>query len=136
MAEFKIGDLVFLRSNTSYNINVETGKSALLIPGIHSCEKDEMNTKLICIIPIFKKEILVERYNSDYGLRKQKEIHNMIRVMSTDTRKVYDIDADWADVIKSEDEYNKRREFQILDNAIHAKFLDYLCDEIDEYMGY
>ena len=135
MAEFKIGDLVFLRSNTSYNINVETGKSVLLIPGIHSCEKDEMNTKLICIIPIFKKEILVERYNSDYGFRKQKEIHNMIRVMSTDTRKVYDIDADWADVIKSEDEYNKRREFQILDNAIQDKFLD-LCDEIDEYMGY
>lgn len=135
MAEFKIGDLVFLRSNTSYNINVETGKSALLIPGIHSCEKDEMNTKLICIIPIFKKEILVKRYNSDYGFRKQKEIHNMIRVMSTDTRKVYDIDADWADVIKSEDEYNERREFQILDNAIHDNFLD-LCDEIDEYMGY
>lgn len=135
MAEFKIGDLVFLRSNTSYNINVETGKSALLIPGIHSCEKDEMNTKLICIIPIFKKEILVERYNSDYGFRKQKEIHNMIRVMSTDTRKVYDIDADWADVIKSEEEYNERREFQILDNAIQDNFLD-LCDEIDEYMGY
>ena len=135
MAEFKIGDLVFLRSNTSYNINVETGKSALLIPGIHSCEKDEMNTKLICIIPIFKKEILVERYNSDYGFRKQKEIHNMIRVMSTDTRKVYDIDADWTDVIKSEDKYNERREFQILDNAIQDKFLD-LCDEIDEYMGY
>lgn len=59
----------------------------------------------------------------------------MIRVMSTDTRKVYDIDADWADVIKSEDEYNERREFQILDNAIQDKFLD-LCDEIDEYMGY
>lgn len=135
MAEFKIGDLVFLRSNTSYNINVETGKSALLIPGIHSCDKDEMNTKLICIIPIFKKEILVERYNSDYGFRKQKEIHNMIRVMSTDTRKVYDIDADWSDVIKSEDEYNERREFQILDNAIQDEFLD-LCDEIDEYMGY
>lgn len=135
MAEFKIGDLVFLRSNTSYNINVETGKSALLIPGIHSCEKDEMNTKLICIIPIFKKEILVERYISDYGFRKQKEIHNMIRVMSTDTRKVYDIDADWADAIKSEDEYNERREFQILDNAIHEEFLD-LYDEIDDYMGY
>ena len=135
MAEFKIGDLVFLRSNTSYNINVETGKSALLIPGIHSCDKDEMNTKLICIIPIFKKEILVERYNSDYGFRKQKEIHNMIRVMSTDTRKVYDIDADWADVIKSEDEYNERREFQILDNAIQDEFLD-LCDEIDEYICY
>lgn len=135
MAEFKIGDLVFLRSNTSYNINVETGKSALLIPSIHSCEKDEMNTKLICIIPIFKKEILVERYISDYGFRKQKEIHNMIRVMSTDTRKVYDIDADWADAIKSEDEYNERREFQILDNAIQEEFLD-LCDEIDDYMGY
>ena len=135
MAEFKIGDLVFLRSNTSYNINVETGKSALLIPGIHSCDKDEMNTKLICIIPIFKKEIFVERYNSDYGFRKQKEIHNMIRVMSTDTRKVYDIDADWADVIKSEDEYNERREFQILDNAIQDEFLD-LCDEIDEYICY
>ena len=135
MAEFKIGDLVFLRSNTSYNINVETGKSALLIPGIHSCEKDEMNTKLICIIPIFKKEILVERYISDYGFRTQKEIHNMIRVMSTDTRKVYDIDADWADAIKSEDEYNDRREFQILDNAIQEEFLD-LCDEIDDYMGY
>ena len=127
MAEFKIGDLVFLRSNTSYNINVETGKSALLIPGIHSCEKDEMNTKLICIIPVFKKEILVKRYNSDYGF--------MIRVMSTDTRKVYDIDADWADAIKSEDEYNERREFQILDDAINNEFLD-LCDEIDEYMGY
>ena len=134
MAEFKIGDLVFLRSNTSYNINVETGKPALLIPGIHSCEKDEMNTKLICIIPIFKKEILVERYISDYGLRTQKEIHNMIRVMSTDTRKVYDIDADWADVIKSEDEYNERREFQILDDTINNEFLD-LCDAY-EYTGY
>lgn len=126
MTEFKIGDLVFLRSNTSYNINVETGKSALLIPGIHSCEKDEMNTKLICIIPIFKKEILVERYISDYGFRKQKEIHNMIRVMSTDTRKVYDIDADWADAIKSEDEYNERREFQILDNAIQEEFFRFM----------
>ena len=94
-----------------------------------------MNAKLICIIPIFKKEILVERYISDYGFRKQKEIHNMIRVMSTDTRKVYDIDADWADVIKSEGEYNERREFQILINALQDKFLD-LCDEIDEYMGY
>ena len=131
MAEFKIGDLVFLRSNTSYNINVEIGKSALLIPGSHSCEKDEMNTKLICIIPIYKKEILVERYISDYGFRKQKEIHNMIRVMSTDTRKVYDIDADWADAIKSVQEYNERREFQILDNAIQDEFLD-LCDEIDD----
>ena len=58
MAEFKIGDLVFLRSNAPYNINVETGKSALLIPGMYSCEKDEMNTKLICIIPIFKKKFL------------------------------------------------------------------------------
>lgn len=135
MAEFKIGDLVFLRSNTSYNINVETGKSALLIPGIYSCEKDEMNTKLVCIIPTFKKEILVKRYSDDYGFRKQKEIHNMIRVMSTDTRKVYDIDADWADAIKSEDEYNECREFQILDNAIQEEFLD-LCDEIDDYMGY
>ena len=93
-----------------------------------------MNTKLICIIPIFKKEILVERYISDYGLRTQKEIHNMIRVMSTDTRKVYDIDADWADVIKSEDEYNERREFQILDDAINNEFLD-LCDAY-EYTGY
>lgn len=135
MTEFKIGDLVFLRSNTSYNINVETGKSALLIPGIYSCEKDEMNTKLVCIIPTFKKEIVVKRYSDDYGFRKQKEIHNMIRVMSTDTRKVYDIDADWADAIKSEDEYNERREFQILDNAIQEEFLD-LCDEIDDYMGY
>lgn len=131
MAEFKIGDLVFLRSNAPYNINVETGKFALLIPGMYSCEKDEMNTKLICIIPIFKKEILVERYISDYGFRTQKEIHNMIRVMSTDTRKVYDIDADWADVIKSEDEYNERREFQILDDAINNEFLD-LCDEMDD----
>ena len=94
-----------------------------------------MNTKLICIIPIFKKEILVERYISDYGFRTQKEIHNMIRVMSIDTRKVYDIDADWADAIKSEDEYNERREFQILDDAINNEFLD-LCDEIDEYMDY
>ena len=56
----------------------------------------------------------------------------MICVMSTDTRKVYDIDADWTDVIKSEDEYNERREFQILDNAIQDKFLDLW----DEYMGY
>lgn len=35
----------------------------------------------------------------------------MIRVMSTATKKVYDIDADWADAIKSEGEYNERREF-------------------------
>lgn len=133
MKQFKVGDMVFLRSNTSYNKNVATGKTALLIPGPYSCEKDEQNTTLVCVVAPYEKTILVNRYWSDVGYRPTKEVHKMIRVFSTATKKCYEIDAEFADIIQDKKDYEYRREFEILDAMINEEFLD-MCDYADDYM--
>ena len=54
----------------------------------------------------------------------------MIRVMSTVTKKCYDVDADWCDVIETDEEYNDRREFSLLMDEVNC-MLDY---EFDDYV--
>ena len=130
MIHINIGNLIFLRSNCEYNINVETGKRALLIPGMYSCEKDEMNTMLVCIKGPFKKTVLVNEYGPLGYTQKYKE-KSMIRVMSTTTRKVYDIDAEWCDVIPNKETYDEVRAFNIVDSEIQNEFLD-MCDYADD----
>lgn len=130
MIQFKVGNLVFLRSNCEYNINVETGKRALLIPGMYSCEKDEMNTMFVCIMEPFKKTVLVNKYSS-LGYTQEYEEKTMIRVMSTETNKVYDVDAEWCDVIPDKKTYDEVRAFNIVDSELQNKFLD-MCDYADD----
>lgn len=126
----KVGDKIFLRSNCHYNTNVETGKTAYLIPGRYSCDNDEQETVLVCIIAPFEKKVNTEVYNDSLGYSvKTTKIANMIRVLSTATKKCYDVDADWCDVINDDKHYEARRELMLLMDEIH----NMLDDEFDEF---
>ena len=133
VSNIKVGDKIFLRSNCHYNTNVETGETAYLIPGKYSCDNDEQETVLVCIIAPFEKKVNTEVFDNSLGyFVKKTKIANMIRVMSTVTKKCYDVDADWCDVIETDEEYNNRREFSLLINEIN----DMLDDEFDEFEDY
>lgn len=129
----KVGDKIFLRSNCHYNTNVETGETAYLIPGRYSCDNDEQETVLVCIIAPFEKKVNTEVFDDSLGYSvKKTKIANMIRVMSTATKKCYDVDADWCDVIETDEEYNDRREFSLLMDEVNC-MLDDEFDELEDY---
>ena len=133
VSNIKVGDKIFLRSNCHYNTNVETGETAYLIPGKYSCDNDEQETVLVCIIAPFEKKVNTEVFDDSLGYSvKTTKIANMIRVMSTATKKCYDVDADWCDVIETDEEYNDLRELTLLMDEIH----NMLDDEFDEYQDY
>lgn len=129
----KVGDKIFLRSNCHYNTNAETGETAYLIHGRYSCDNDEQETVLVCIIAPFEKKVNTEVYNDSLGYSvKTTKIANMIRVLSTATKKCYDVDADWCDVINDDKHYEARRELTLLMDEIH----NMLDDEFDEFEDY
>lgn len=129
----KVGDKIFLRSNCHYNINVETGETAYLIPGKYSCSNDEQETVLVCIIAPFEKKVNTEVFDDSLGYSvKTTKIANMIRVMSTATKKCYDVDADWCDVIETDEEYNDLRELSLLMDEVNC-MLDDEFDELEDY---
>ena len=129
----KVGDKIFLRSNCHYNTNVETGETAYLIPGKYSCDNDEQETVLVCIIAPFEKKVNTEVFDDSLGYSvKKTKIANMIRVMSTVTKKCYDVDADWCDVIETDEEYNDLRELTLLMDEID-NMLDDEFDELEDY---
>ena len=131
VSNIKVGDKIFLRSNCRYNTNVETGETAYLIPGKYSCDNDEQETLLVCIIAPFEKKVNTEVFDNSLGyFVKKTKIANMIRVMSTSTKKCYDVDADWCDVIETDEEYNDLRELTLLMDEIH----NMLDDEFDDYV--
>ena len=131
VSNIKVGDKIFLRSNCHYNTNVETGETAYLIPGKYSCDNDEQETVLVCIIAPFEKKVNTEVFDNSLGyFVKKTKIANMIRVMSTATKKCYDVNADWCDVIETDEEYNDRRELTLLMDEIH----NMLDDEFDDYV--
>lgn len=131
MSNIKVGDKIFLRSNCHYNTNVDTGETAYLIPGKYSCDNDEQETVLVCIIAPFEKKVNTEVFDDSLGYSvKKTKIANMIRVLSTATKKCYDVDADWCDVIETDEEYNDLRELMLLMDEIN----DMLDDEFDDYV--
>ena len=133
VSNIKVGDKIFLRSNCRYNTNVETGETAYLIPGRYSCDDGEEETVLVCIIAPFEKKVNTYEYNDKLGYTvKVTKIANMIRVLSTATKKCYDVDADWCDVIETDEEYNDRREFSLLMDEVN-NMLDDEFDELDDY---
>ena len=133
VSNIKVGDKIFLRSNCHYNTNVETGETAYLIPGKYSCDNDEQETVLVCIIAPFEKKVNTEVFDDSLGYSvKVTKIANMIRVMSTVTKKCYDVDADWCDVIETDEEYNDRREFSLLMDEVNC-MLDDEFDELEDY---
>ena len=81
--KIKVGDKIFLRSNCHYNTNIETDETAYLIPGKYSCDNDEQETALVCIIAPFEKKVNTYEYNDKLGYTvKVTKIANMIRVLS------------------------------------------------------
>lgn len=133
VSNIKVGDKIFLRSNCHYNTNVETGETAYLIPGKYSCDNDEQETVLVCIIAPFEKKVNTEVFDDSLGYSvKKTKIANMIRVMSTSTKKCYDVDADWCDVIETDEEYNDLREFSLLMDEVNC-MLDDEFDELEDY---
>ena len=133
VSNIKVGDKIFLRSNCRYNTNVETGETAYLIPGKYSCDNDEQETVLVCIIAPFEKKVNTEVFDDSLGYSvKKTKIANMIRVMSTATKKCYDVNADWCDVIETDEEYNDRREFSLLMDEVNC-MLDDEFDELEDY---
>ena len=133
VSNIKVGDKIFLRSNCHYNTNVETGETAYLIPGKYSCSNDEQETVLVCIIAPFEKKVNTEVFDDSLGYSvKKTKIANMIRVLSTATKKCYDVDADWCNVIETDEEYNDLRELTLLMDEIN----DMLDDEFDELEDY
>ena len=86
---------------------------------------------MVCIIAPFEKKVNTEVFDDNLGYSvKTTKIANMIRVMSTVTKKCYDVDADWCDVIETDGEYNDRREFSLLMDEVNC-MLDY---EFDDYV--
>ena len=133
VSNIKVGDKIFLRSNCHYNTNVDTGETAYLIPGRYSCDNDEQETVLVCIIAPFEKKVNTEVFDDSLGYSvKKTKIANMIRVLSTATKKCYDVDADWCDVIETDEEYNDRREFSLLMDEVNC-MLDDEFDELEDY---
>ena len=133
VSNIKVGDKIFLRSNCRYNTNVETGETAYLIPGKYSCDNDEQETVLVCIIAPFEKKVNTEVFDDSLGYSvKKTKIANMIRVMSTVTKKCYDVDADWCDVIETDEEYNDLRELTLLMDEVNC-MLDDEFDELEDY---
>ena len=133
VSNIKVGDKIFIRSNCHYNTNVETGETAYLIPGKYSCDNDEQETVLVCIIAPFEKKVNTEVFDNSLGyFVKKTKIANMIRVMSTATKKCYDVDADWCDVINSDKHYEARRELTLLMDEID-NMLDDEFDELEDY---
>ena len=129
----KVGDKIFLRRNCQYNTDVATGKTAYLIPGKYSCDDDEQETVLVYIIAPFEKKVDTEMFDDSLGYSvKKTKIVNMIRVMSTVTKKCYDVDADWCDVINNDKDYEDRREITRLMNEIDD-MLDNEFDELEDY---
>ena len=133
VSNIKVGDKIFLRSNCHYNTNVETGETAYLIPGRYSCDDGEEETVLVCIIAPFEKKVNTYEYNDKLGYTvKVTKIANMIRVLSTATKKCYDVDADWCDVINDDKHYEARREFSLFMDEMNC-MLDYEFDELEDY---
>ena len=133
VSNIKVGDKIFRRSNCRYNTDVETGETAYLIPGRYSCDDGEEETVLVCIIAPFEKKVNTYEYNDKLGYTvKVTKIANMIRVLSTATKKCYDVDADWCDVINSDKHYEARRELTLLMDEID-NMLDDEFDELEDY---
>lgn len=128
--DIKVGDKIFLRSNCSYNTCVDTGKEGvLLIPGKYSCEDDEQKAVFVCILPPFDKVVDVNMWDDKDFLPAIKETKKMIRVMSTVTKKCYEVDTEWCDVINDIKDYEARREFTLLDEMLWSALEDDLYYE-------
>ena len=126
MNSIKVGDFVIVRSNNSVNHEVGKSKKAYLTIGYR--DKIEDGADFVCIIePRPMKRFFKEKFNcKTCRFEKNVTIHfNGVRIMSTKTKKIYDVDADWCSGYSpNSKEYNDAVWFDIMDNILEKKFLE------------
>ena len=126
MNTIKAGDFVIVRSNNSVNREVGKRKEAYLTIGYR--DKIEDGADFVCIIePRPMKRFFKEKFNcKTCHFEKNVTIHfNGVRIMSTKTKKIYDVDADWCSgYAPNSEEYKDAVEFGILDHILQEKFLE------------
>lgn len=126
MNNIKVGDFVIVRSNNSVNREVGNSKEAYLTIGYR--DKIEDGADFVCIIaPRPMKRFFKEKFNyKTCHFEKNVTIHfNGVRIMSTKTKKIYDVDADWCSgYAPNSKEYKEAVDFAIIDHIMEQKFLE------------
>lgn len=130
----QIGDYAILRGNCGYNRNVRNGKPVLLCVGLHSCDENEQGTTLKVIMKPFDKVITDKVYHPDLGFIKERRNVTFVRVISTKTGEVYDVDLEWTDIFHDKKTYSQGLEFHMLDSALNEAFLQDWMDDPTEDM--
>ena len=138
MNNIKVGDFVIVRSNNS--VNREVGKSKEANLTICYRDKIEDGADFVCIIaPRPMKRFFKEKFNyKTYRFEKNVTIHfNGVRIMSTKTKKIYDVDADWCSgYAPNSKEYKDAVEFAILDKIFEDRFLEDYDNAMPETWDY
>lgn len=138
MNNIKVGDFVIVRSNNS--VNREVGKSKEVYLTIGYRDKIEDGADFVCIIaPRPMKRFFKEKFNyKTYRFEKNVTIHfNGVRIMSTKTKKIYDVDADWCSgYAPNSKEYKDAVEFAILDKIFEDRFLEDYDNAMPETWDY
>ena len=138
MNNIKVGDFVIVRSNNSVNREVGKSKEAYLTIGYR--DKIEDDADFVCIIaPRPMKRFFKEKFNyKTYRFEKNVTIHfNCVRIMSTKTKKIYDVDADWCSgYAPNSKEYKDAVEFTILDKIFEDRFLEDYDNAMPEAWNY
>jgi hypothetical protein len=138
MNNIKVGDFVIVLSNNS--VNHEVGKSKEVYLTIGYRDKIEDGADFVCIIePRPMKRFFKEKFNcKTCRFEKNVTIHfNGVRIMSTKTKKIYDVDADWCSgYAPNSKEYKDAVEFAILDKIFEDRFLEDYDNAMPEAWDY
>jgi len=126
MNTINVGDFVIVRSNN--DVNREVGKSKKVYLTIGYRDKIEDDADFVCIIaPRPMKRFFKEKFNyKTCRFEKNVTIHfNGVRIMSTKTKKIYDVDADWCTgYAPNSKEYKYAVGFAYLDKIMQDRFLE------------
>jgi hypothetical protein len=138
MNNIKVGDFVIVRSNNS--VNREVGKSKEVYLTIGYRDKIEDGADFVCIIePRPMKRFFKEKFNcKTCRFEKNVTIHfNGVRIMSTKTKKIYDVDADWCSgYAPNSKEYKDAVDFAIIDKIMEKRFLEDYDNAMPETWDY
>lgn len=134
MSNIKVGDFVIVKSNNS--VNREVGKQRQVYLTIGYRDAIEEGADFICIIaPRPMKRFFKEKFNYDTcHFEKNVTVHfNGVRVMSTKTKKIYDVDADWCTgYVPNSQDYKDAITFLKIDNIFQDMFFNDYDDALME----
>lgn len=134
MNNIKVGDFVIVRSNNV--VNHEVGKSKKVYLTIGYRDEIEDGADFICIIAprpmkrFFKKRFDYTTCKFEYNVTVE---FNAVRIMSTKTKKIYDVDADWcSSYSKDSKEYDEAISFEVISDFFDQQFLEDYTNALPE----